>query len=130
MNLSTYFEKAEGTGVLATCDPDAEVDMAIYAKPVVVDQATVALVMKQRLSHRNLRKHLKACYMFIENRPGPKGIRLSLTMAREEKNRTLVEKLRQQQPCMFPQEDDSDKFLVFFTVDRVRPLVGDGPLEG
>ena len=99
--------------------------MAVYAKPVVVDPSTIALVMKERLSHRNLQKHLKACYMFIENGPAGKGIRLSLSMQREDKNRSLVEKLRQQQPCMFPKEDDSDKFLVIFRVDRVRPLVGD-----
>lgn len=125
MDLKKYFETTEGTGILATCDPEAEVDIAVYAKPVVVDPDTIALVMKERLSHRNLQKHLKACYMFIENGTTPKGVRLSLTMQRQEINRSLIEKLRQQQPCMFPQEDDSDKFLVLFKIDRIRPLVGD-----
>lgn len=129
MDLKCYFETAVGTGVLATCDPGAEVDAAVYAKPTVIDRSTVALVMKERLSHRNLQQHLKACYIFIENGPAGKGIRLSLTMERQEKNRSLVEKLRQEQPCMFPQEDDSDKFLVFFRIDRVRPLVGDATLD-
>jgi len=125
MDLTAYFEKAQGTGILATCDPEVEVDMAVYSKPVIIDSSSLALVMKERLSHRNLQKHLKACYMFIESGQAAKGIRLYLTMERQEKNNSLIEKLRQKQPCMFPKEDDSEKFLVIFKIDRVRPLVGD-----
>jgi hypothetical protein len=128
MDLGKYFKTTEGTGILATCDPAGEVDTAVYAKPVVVDHDTIALVMKERLSHRNLRQHPKACYLFIEKGSEDRGLRLSLSMQREEKNRSLVDKLRAQQPCMFPKEDDSDKFLVFFSIDRIRPLVGDGSL--
>jgi ADP-glucose pyrophosphorylase len=124
MDLATYFKNAQGTGILATCDPQKEVDLAIYSKPVVADGQTVALVMKQRQSHRNLQKHLKACYMFIETGTN-QGVRLYLTMERQETNRSLIEQLRREQPCMFPKEDDSDKFLVFFKVDHIRPLVGE-----
>jgi hypothetical protein len=129
MNLAGYFENTSGTGVLATCDPGHEVDMAIYAKPHVADEQTVIFVMKERLSHQNLRSNLQAAYMFIEDGKEYKGIRLYLTMIREEKNQTIVEALRKKQPCMFPSADDSDKFLVFFRIDRVRPLIGDGPLK-
>lgn len=124
MDLANYFEKTQGTGILATCDPENEVDLAIYSKPVVIDENSIAIVMKERQSHKNLQQHLKACYMFVEDAAAGKGIRLSLTMQKEEKNRSLIEVLRQKQPCMFPKEDDSDKFLVFFRVDRIRPLVG------
>jgi hypothetical protein len=129
MDLARYFEKAEGVGILATCDPASIVDQAIYSKPLVVDPQTVAFVMKERLSHQNLRTHLKASYLFLEKGPDYKGVRLHLTMLREEKNRSLIETLRQKQPCMYPKEDDSDKFLVFFGVDRVRPLIGDNPAD-
>lgn len=128
MTLADYFEKASGTGILATCDPGHEVDMALYAKPHVVDESTVVFVMKERLSHRNLRSNLQAAYLFIEDGPGYKGIRLYLTMTREEKNQTIVQALRKKQPCIYPTEDDSDKFLVYFRVDRTRPLIGDDPL--
>ena len=33
MNLKTYFEDTEGTGVLATADSNGKVDTAIYARP-------------------------------------------------------------------------------------------------
>lgn len=129
MNLAEYFKNASGIGVLATCDPGREVDVAVYAKPHFIDESTVALVMKERLSHQNLRANLQAAYMFIENGQNLKGVRLYLTMIREEKNRTLVEEFRKKQPSIYPKKDDSDKFLVIFHIDRVRPLVGDGAPE-
>ncbi len=125
MDLAHYFENTDGTGVLATCGPADRVNQAIYSKPFVVDENTVVFVMKQRLSHQNLRHHLKASYLFIEKSAGCKGVRLHLTMQREEKNRSLVEALREKQPCIYSKEDDSDKFLVFFEVDQIRPLIGD-----
>lgn len=128
MNLKEYFETRDGWGVLATCNADGQVDTALYAKPHMVDEHTAAFVMKERLSHRNLQSNLHASYLFMENAPGYKGVRLYLTMLREEMNQSLVEKLRRQQPMMFPAADDSAKYVVFFQIDRVRPLVGDSPL--
>ena len=95
----------------------------------MIDEHTVAFVMKERLSHQNLKTNLMASYLFLEKGDDYKGIRLYLTMQREEKNRSLIEALRQKQPCMYPKEDDSDKFLVFFNVDRIRPLIGDNPAD-
>ena len=125
MDLAHYFEDAEGTGVLATCVPGDQVNQAIYSKPFILDGNTIAFVMKQKASHENLRNHLKASYLFIEKGAGYAGIRLHLTKQSEEKNASLIEVLRQKQPCICPKEDDSEKFLVFFEVDQIRPLIGD-----
>lgn len=125
MNLTEYFKNTEGTGILATCDPDHNVDQAIYSKPFPVDETTVAFVMKERLSHRNLQSHQKASYLFLEDGPGFQGLRLHLTLLQEDKNRSLIEALRKKQPCIYPEKDDSGKFLVLFSVDRIRPLEGD-----
>ena len=38
MNLSDYFENTTGTGVLATADSNGNVDVAIYARPHVIDK--------------------------------------------------------------------------------------------
>lgn len=127
MDLANYFKETDGIGVLGTCDPQNQVDLALYSKPIVIDETTLALVMKQRHSHRNLQENLKAAYLFLEKGPGYKGLRLHLTLLREEKNQSLIEALRKQQPCMFPKEDDSAKFLVFFTINQIRPLIGDAP---
>ncbi|UCF15659.1 MAG: pyridoxamine 5'-phosphate oxidase family protein, partial [Phycisphaerales bacterium] len=66
MSLSDYFESVQGLGVLATADSDGMVDLAIYAKPTVIDETTVAFVMRERLSHQNLKTNPNAAYMFVE----------------------------------------------------------------
>jgi len=127
MDLKAYFKEARGVGILATCDPSSMVDMAIYVRPAVIDEKTIAFVMRQRLSHQNLRTNLRAAYMFIEQaEPQYKGLRLYLTMLREETNTSVIEQMRRQQPWIYPDGDDSEKFLVLFNVDRIRPLVGEG----
>jgi hypothetical protein len=129
MNLKDYFESKQGTGIFATADPEGRVDVAIYAKPLVIDDTTVAFVMRQRLSHQNLKRTMHVAYMFLESGGGYEGKRLYLTKIREEINATLAEAMRKQQPEIFPEGDDSNKFVVIFHVDRVRPLVGDNPNE-
>ena len=125
MDLKTYFEKTEGTGILATADSDGSVDIAIYAKPEVVNESTVVFVMKERLSHQNLRTNLSAAYMFIEKGEGYKGKRLYLTKVREEINSSVVQQFIKKQPVIASSKDDSNKYLVYFQVEDVWPLVGD-----
>jgi len=129
MGLKEYFESRKGTGVFATTDPEGRVDMAIYAKPTVIDDTTIVFVMRQRLSHQNLRQTLHAAYLFIESGNEYQGKRLYLTQLREEINNTLAESIRKKQPEIYSSSDDSSKFVVFFHVDRVRPLVGDEPAQ-
>jgi hypothetical protein len=131
MNLKSYFETHEGTGVLATCDPNTTVNMALYVKPLVVNQTTVAFVMRQRLSHQNLKKLPRASYLFIEKGKSShdyNGIRLYLMVQREEINQTIIKEMHKKEPWIYPESDDSEKFLVFFSVTHIRPLVGDGPV--
>ncbi len=125
MSLSGYFEKVQGLGILATADSDGMVDLAIYAKPYVVDETTVAFVMRERLTHQNLKSNPHAAYMFVEEGEGYSGKRLYLTKIREETNTSVVEMLRKKQPEICSAYDDSNKYLVHFRVDNIWPLVGD-----
>jgi hypothetical protein len=124
MSLFDYFQNAQGIGILATADSDGMVDIALYARPEVVDESTIALVMRERLSHQNLKSNPNAAYMFIEKGPGYSGKRLYLTMIRAETNKSLVESFIKKQPEISPAEDDSNKYLVFFRVENIWPLVG------
>ena len=125
MSLYTYFKNTEGTGVLATADSDGMVDVAIYAKPQVIDDTTIAFIMKQRLSHQNLKSNPQAAYMFIEKGEHYTGKRLYLTKIREETNTSMIKEFIERQPEIAETDDDSGKYIVFFQVDNIWPLVGD-----
>ncbi len=129
MDLAQYFEEHNGVGVLATCDPDSQVDAALYGKPAVIDEHTVAFIMTERLSHKNLKSNLHAAYLFMEKTGSRRGLRLHLTMLREENSPSLIATIREKQPGIYPENDDAAKYVVFFHVDRIRPLVGNGPVE-
>jgi len=125
MNLSDYFENVQGLGILATADADGTVDLAIYVKPYVIDETTVAFIMRERLTHQNLKSNPHAAYMFVEQGEGYAGKRLYLTKIREETNTSVVEMFRRKQPDICTPYDDSNKYLVHFQIDDVRPLVGE-----
>ena len=123
MELKEYFENTEGNGILATADDNGQVDAAIYARPHFMDDGTIALIMRDRLTHHNLQSNSHACYMFIEKGSGYKGKRFFLTKVREEQDSELLQSLRRRQ---YIDEKDESKFLVFFKIDRELPLVGAG----
>mgnify|MGYP001063654644 CR=1 FL=1 len=125
MSLSEYFENVRGLGILATADSNGNADLAIYAKPHVIDDKTIAFIMRERLTHQNLKSNPRAAYMFVEQGEGYSGKRLYLTKIREETNTSVVEMFRKRQPEICASSDDSNKYLVHFRIDDVRPLVGD-----
>jgi len=127
MELSEYFESVNGTGVLATADSSGEVDAALYARPHVIDQQTVAFIMADRLSHRNLQSNPHATYLFIERGEGYRGRRLYLTKVAEEADPQKIQALRRRPLAAECGIEHEARFLVIFRVGRVRPLVGDDP---
>jgi hypothetical protein len=125
MELKEYFEKVKGMGVLATSDSEGKVDVAIYAKPHFLDDGTIALIMADKLSHHNLESNGHAAYLFKEEGPGYKGVRLFLTKIREEKDSDLLYSLRTKR---YPggKEEGKPRFLVFFKIEKQFPLIGAG----
>jgi len=129
MELQAYFESADGVGILSTADASGQVNSAVYARPHVIDEKTVAFIMRERLSYRNLLSNPRACYLFVEDGPGYAGRRLYLTKIREESDTDVITQFRRRQRK--DEEPNENKSLVYFTVDRVRPLVGDSdPIAG
>ena len=124
MNLSDYFETAQGTSILATSNSAGQVDLAIYSRPHFIDEDTVAFIMRARLTHENLQSNPHAAYMFIEEGPGYNGKRLYLTKLREETDPDLIDSFRRKSGKHNAKSDEK-KFLVYFHIDRIRPLIGD-----
>ena len=127
MTLSEYFEQAKGIGVLATTDLAGQVNQAIYAKPLFLeedDDTTCSFIMANRLTHDNVGRNPSAAYLFIEEGEGYAGKRLSLVVTGEE---TTPEKIKSLRRCtaLGISEKDS-KYLVHFHIEGVRPLLGNG----
>ena len=126
MSLAEYFENIKGLGVLATSDADGKVDIAIYSRPYIIDEKTVAFSMLEKLSYSNIQSNPKAAYMFVEEGPGYNGKRLHLTMTGEEKDEERIKQIRQQHSKAKDKDEDGKvRHLIYFTVDKIRPLVGD-----
>lgn len=128
MNLGDYFENTEGFGVLATADAEGRVDAAVYSRPHVIDEATVAFIMAERLTHRNLTVNPHAAYLFRESRPGYFGLRLYLTKLRDEQDSPAIEQLRRKKHGL-EHDEQHTRFLVYFRVDKVLPLTGSEPAK-
>jgi hypothetical protein len=125
MDLGTYFDNTQGHGVLATADEQGRVNMAIFSRPHVFEDQTIAFIMPHRLTHSNLQANPHAAYLFREDSPGYQGKRLYLTKIREEQDTELLRSLRRR---VYPpgQEQPGPRFLVFFQVDKILPLIGAG----
>lgn len=122
MNLKEYFEGVSGHGVLATADANGLVDVAVYATPHIMDDGTVAFIMPDRLTHHNLQTNPHAAYLFMESGEKPAGKRMFLTKVREEKDSELLYSIRRKSYG----RDDTARYLVFFKVDTILPLIGAG----
>lgn len=123
MKLEEYFDIKKGIGVLSTADSEGKVDAAIYARPHFMEDGSLAIIMRDRLSHHNLQSNPHATYLFKEEGSGYSGKRLFLTRVREEENTEILESLRRRKSTY---GNGEDRFLVFFKLDKELPLVGDG----
>ena len=124
MDHKTYFEETRGMGVLSTSAKDGRVDSAIYSRPHVMADGTIAFIMRDRLSHRNLQENPYAVFLFKEDGPGYKGRRLMLKKLREETDQKRIDALRRR-TYLAENRSGQDSFLVYFEIEQTRPLVGE-----
>ncbi len=126
MTLNEYFQNVSGTGILSTADSAGAVNAAVYSKPHVLDDRTVAFVMRQRLTHHNLQSNPFAAYLFLENAPGHQGLRLHLKKLREETDPAAIDPFRMRRLSPEEEQKRGPTYLVMFTVTKVLPLSGSG----
>ena len=126
MKLSEYFENTKGIGIISTADKDGKVNAAIYGRPHFIDEETIAFIAADRLTHANLQTNPSAVYLFKEQN-SYEGKRLYLIKIREEKDSPLINEIRRRKYNNEEEKDKTEsKFLVYFKVDKVLPLIGDG----
>jgi hypothetical protein len=122
MNWKEYFENKRGKGFLATAGPSGEVDIAVYSRPHVMEDGTLAFGMTDRLTHTNLQTNPQAIYAF--NEKGFEGVRLYLEKVREETEGPLLEEIRKRaDEVVCPGTGELLKYVVYFRVKKNLPLV-------
>lgn len=124
MKLKAYFDETKGMGVLSTADDQGRVNAAVYARPHFMDDGSPAFIMRDRLSHHNLQSNPHAAYLFREEAPGYRGVRLHLTKTHEESGTPLVKELCRR--CRIDDKPDAVRYLVVFKIDKELPLIGAG----
>lgn len=125
MTLDEYFKNTTGFGVLSTANAEGLVDAAVYSRPHIMEDGTMAFIMNDRLSHAYLKSNPHAAYLFREAADGYKGKRFFLTKVREEQDSELLHKLKRRVYTEGKAAQES-KFLVFFRIDQELPLIGPG----
>jgi hypothetical protein len=126
MNLNEYFENITGRGILATADSEGNVDVAVYSRPHFIDEKTIAYIMMDRLTHKNLQSNAHAAYLFMESGEKYAGKRLYLTKLREETDPEAINKIRWRKTYAAPEDEKNrQRFLVYFRIDKVLELIGD-----
>ena len=125
MDLKGYFDRAKGTGVLATSDKEGKVNVALYARPHVNEDKSISFIMADRLSHANLQENEQAAYIFTEDGRGYEGKRLILKKLSEDTDPEKIEALRRRPLKKVCKGNyDEKRFLVTFEIVEERPLVG------
>ena len=123
MEWKDYFRKKSGMGFLATSSSKGEVDIAVYSRPKVMEDETLAYGMADRLTHANLQENPHAVYAFNEG--GFQGVRLFLEKVREETEGPLLDQIRQEADRVVgPGIGNLVKYVVYFRVTKDLPLVG------
>ena len=126
MTLKEYLYNISGRGVLATADAEGRVDAAIYSKPHILDDNTLVFIMRDHLTHHNIGSNPYATYLFIEDGPHYRGIRLFIKKVREDSDPDLLAKMTRRH--LSPEQDKArgPKFLVYFRLEKILPLIGSG----
>ena len=126
MNLYEYLHNTPGKGFLATADAEGRVDAAIYSKPHILEDGTLAFIMRDHLTHHNIGSNPHAAYLFIEDGPHYKGVRLFLKKVREDTDPDLIAKMTRRHLTPEQDQERGPKFLVYFSLRKILPLIGSG----
>ena len=126
MQLKEYFSQATGTGVLCTADAAGVVNAAIYGKPHVTDSGCLAFLMRERLTYRNIGENPSASYLFMEAGNSYTGVRIQLLKQDEEHDEELIAQMTRDWISLGADLALGPKHLVFFRIEQIRNLVGDG----
>ena len=113
-----------GKGVIATAGCDGVVNTAIYARPHIINDDTLAWGMTDGRSYNNLKENPHASYLYMAPVEGFSGWRLTLDLKTIEDSGELLEAIRKStKEIVGPEAGVLVKHVGYFGVTEVRPLI-------
>jgi len=123
MNLRETLKKG-GTGVIGTSNLQGEVNMAIYAVPLIIDDETIVFGMTEGTTHKNLLENPHASYLYIEPGKGYRGARLKLLLSDVKDSGEILEGKKMGLEAICGETiAESLKYVAYFKVVDTRPLL-------
>jgi len=123
MKLSELFPAA-GKGIIATASAAGVVNTAVYARPHIIDDETLAWGMTDGRSYANLMENPHASYLYLAPVSGFSGWRLTLELKKLEDGGELLTAIRKStREIVGPEAGAMVRHVGYFRVIEVRPLV-------
>ncbi len=123
MNMRDFFAQ-DGVGVFSTSGRDGSVNAAVYARPHIVDEATVAWGMTDGRTFANMRENPQASYIFRTGSHGYSGVRLTLKLLHIEDEGQMLATIREKTASIVsPAAAQAVRHVAYFTVVEIRSLV-------
>ena len=121
------FNKKARIGALATTNKDADVNLAVFGSPRMIDEDTVIMAIGDNRSHKYLQENPKACFIVIEPGDSPtewKGARLYLELESYERYGELLDSFRENiRKIAGNKSANAIVAAIRFKVTDVRPLI-------
>ena len=123
MKLSDMFP-AGGRGVIAASDSSGNVNIAVYAKPHVVDDKTVVWGMTEGRTWASVKENPRAAYLYMNPGPGYAGVRLKLSLKSSFESGDMLETIKKHTATIVgPTAAEAVTHVAFFAVEEIRPLI-------
>lgn len=114
----------EGFGVIATSSRTGFVNTAVYSRPHIIDETTLAWGMTDGRTLINIRENPHASYIFRQGDFGYDGVRLGLKLLRIEEEGSMLTSIRENTAVVAsPAAALAVRHVACFEVVEIRPLV-------
>jgi len=113
-----------GRGVIAASDSSGNVNIAVYAKPHIVDDKTVAWGMTEGRTWVCVKENPRAAYLYMNPGPGYSGVRLKLSLKKFIESGDMLDTVKKHtSELVSPAAAEAVKHVAYFEVEEVRPLI-------
>jgi hypothetical protein len=113
-----------GRGIIATSDSSGNVNIAVYARPHIVDEKTVAWGMTEGRTWSYVKENPRAAYLYMNPGPGYAGVRLALALKEFRESGDMLETIKKHTAeIVSPGAAEAVIHVAFFKIEEIRPLI-------